>query len=127
MEEDFRAILLAASSITDRTGTRINFGASPQGTALPAIVLNTIDDGTGYTHAGSDLLYQGRVQLDCYGETYAAAKLLSRAVLAVLTGYIGGNFTGIFLDAARDSREGGSNEVARPSRVSMDFITNWSE
>ena len=128
MEEAFRAILLATSGVTSiATSGRINFGSHPQGAAYPAIVLNTIDDSGGHTLTGADGLAVGRVQVDCYADIYGAAKLLSRAALAALNAYQGGNFSGIFHAGSRDGREGGSNEADRPYRVSLDFITNWRD
>ena len=125
MEEDFRALLLAATAVTDICGTRINFGAHPQGQDLPAIVLNTVSDNNGHDLQGSDGLFQGRVQADCYATTYGAAKLLSRAVRDALEGHQDSNFSGVFIAGSRDGREGGTNEADRPFRVSLDFLTNW--
>jgi hypothetical protein len=128
MEEEFRAILTAATAVTNiAPSSRINFGEHPQGAAFPAIVLNTIGDNAGQTLKGSDELSIGRVQVDCYAMTYGAAKLLSRAALAALDTYRGGDFLAIFHVGTRDTREGGSNEAERPYRVSLDFITNWSD
>ena len=128
MEIEFRAILLASSGVTSLApSSRINFGATPQGQPLPAIVLNTISDNGGHTLTGTDGLSVGRVQVDCYGDTYGAAKGLSQAAIAALDAYRGGNFSGIFHAASRDGREGGSNEADRPYRVSLDFITNWRD
>jgi len=125
MEEALRAILLATSGVTALVGTRVNWGGHPQGLALPAIVLTVISDNLGHRLNGPDGLAQGRVQVDCYAGTYGAAKLLSRAVLAALDSYRGGNFSGVFHAGSRDGREGGTNEADRPFRVSIDFMTNW--
>ena len=126
MEEAFRAILHAASGVTNLApASRINFGGHPQGKPLPAIVLSVIGDNGGHTLKGADGLSVGRVQVDCYGDTYSGAKALSRAALTALDAYRGGSFSSIFHDGSRDSREGGSNEADRPYRVSLDFITNW--
>ena len=126
MEEEFRAILLASTAVTGIVGIRINWGAHPQGSAMPAIVLTTISANNGHTMASPDMLQESRVQVDCDGMTYGATKALSRAVLATLDGYEGGNFQGIFHAGTRDGREGGANEADRPFRVSMDFMTHWS-
>ncbi len=125
MEEEFRALLLAATAVTDLCGSRINFGAHPQGQPWPAIVLNTISDNSGHDLKGPDGLQSGRVQVDCYAEAYGGAKLLSRAVRAVLDGHTDANFSGVFVAGSRDGREGGTNEADRPFRVSLDFLTNW--
>lgn len=126
MEQELRAILLASSGVTALApAARINWGAHPQGAALPALVLNVISDAEGYHLKGRDGLSQGRVQVDAYAETYAQAKQLSRAVRAALSGYRGGGFRLVEHVATRDSREGGSNEADRPYRVSLDFLTHW--
>lgn len=125
MEEAFRAILMASASVTVLTGTRINWGAHPQGQPLPAIVLTVVDDGEGHTYLGPDGLSRGRVQVDCYGSTYMDAKAVARAVRTVLDGYRGGSFSGVFHAASRESREGGTDEADRPFRCSLDFMTNW--
>ena len=125
MEEELRAFLLGTTAVTDICGQRINFGAHPQGKPLPAIVLNVIGDNEGHTLEGPDGLSQGRVQVDCYAKTIGAAKLLSRAARVALDGYRGGGFSGVFHAGTRDGREGGTNEAARPFRVSLDFLTNW--
>lgn len=125
MEEEFRAFLLGTASVTNICGTRIDFGEYPQGQDSPLIVLNTISDTNGHDLKGPDGLQTGRVQVDCYGSTYGAAKLLSRAVKAALDGYLGGNFSGVFHEGTRDAHEGGTNENDSPFRVSMDFLTNW--
>jgi len=124
MEQELRAILLAASSITDVVGNRINWGSIPQGQPYPSVAMHVIDEVTESTMTGPDGLFQGRVQIDCYALTYSQSKILARAIIAVLDGYRGGVFSGIFLASARDSRESGTNEADRPFRVSLDFATN---
>ena len=126
MEEQIVALLLASSGVTALCGNRINFGANAQGAAYPRIVMWTIGDAEGHNLQGPDGHSVGRVQVDCYGATYASAKQLSRAVRAVLDGYSGGGLQGVFLAGTRDTREGGSNEAERPFRVSLDFITHFN-
>jgi len=125
MEEELRALLRDAPNVADLCGDRVNFGSHPQGKPFPAIVLNVFGDGEGHTLKGRDGLAIERVQVDCYGETYGAAKLLSRAVSDLLDGYRGGGFRGVFKLNSRDGREGGSNEAERPFFVKIDFKTNW--
>jgi hypothetical protein len=124
MEEQLRAILLAASSVTDIVGNRINWGSIPQGQNYPGVAMHVIDEISESTITGPDGLLQGRVQIDCYALTYAQSKVLARAIIATLDGFRGGIFSGIFLASARDSRESGTNEADRPFRVSLDFATN---
>lgn len=124
MEEEFRAILLGASAVTDICSNRVNFGANPQGSGHPSIVLNTIS-GFESVHMNGTGPFEGRVQVDCYADTYGAANGLSRAVMGALHFYRGGGFLMIANDAVRDTREGGSNEADRPYRSSLDFTLTW--
>lgn len=123
MEEAFRALLVAA--LPSIGATRINWGAHPQGLARPALVVNVVSGADGMTMQGPDGLLMARVQVDCYADSYTAAKTVSRTVIAALNGHRGGGFRGVFHASTRDGREGGSNEADRPYRVSLDFMVNW--
>jgi len=151
VEEEFRAVILQAvtpvfwtlageplewtvggqplqwnvGTVTRLVGQRISWGAQPQGLGAPYIVLQRISGAEGYTTSTRDGLEQARVQVDCWGATYAEAKTVSRAVVEALSGYSGGNFYGIFHAGSRDMREGGTNEAERLFRVSMDFMAHW--
>lgn len=132
MEEDLRALLLAAAGgdhVHLVEGLPINWLVHPQGEPLPAVVLNLIGGAEGYTMQGRDGLFRGAVQIDAYAHDLAQAVHLGREVEAVLSGYRGpgaaGVFGGIFLTATRMTREGGTNEAERPFRRSMDFDVNW--
>jgi len=124
MEEEFRTILLGTSAITAIVGTRINWGEHPQGEAFPAIVLNVVSGFEG-VHMNGTGPHDGRIQVDCYGLTFGAAKLVSRAVTDALHTYRGGGFLFIQQDSTRDSREGDTNEALRPYRTGLDFNITW--
>lgn len=124
MEQAFRTLLTGAVSVTALVPTAgINWGAAPQGSAPPAIVMNIVTDANGHTLQGVDGLSVGRVQVDCYGLTYASAKAVARAVRALLDGYRGGSFRAIMLEASRDTHDTGAAD--RPYRISLDFNTFW--
>ena len=125
MKEELRALLLDNAGVSGIVGTRVDWGARPQGAALPAVVLYTISETPGYHLTGADALDVARVQVDCLASKFAGATLLSRAVIAALGGYRGGGFRGVFHLSTRDDREGGANEADRPFRVSLDFNVNW--
>jgi len=123
MDEALFALLTGAAPIAALAGSRIYWGVTQQGTALPALVL-TIISGADTPHlTGTDGLWRYRVQIDCYGRDRPAARQLSRAVAGLLNGHSNGGFRGVFLDATRENFEGAT--VDRPSRISMDFIINW--
>ena len=126
MEEQLRALLLNDGGVSSHVANRVNFGTHPQGQPFPAVVLTTISDIEGYTLQGPNGVSEARVQVDCYAESYGAAKLLSRAVRSLLSGYQNGAFQGVFLAGSRDSREGGSNDAERPYRTSMDFMVQFT-
>lgn len=126
MEEVIRALLLNDEWIAHYAGNRVNFGSHPQGEPFPGIVLNTISDNGGYLIASPDGLNNARLQADCYAGTYGAAKLLSRAVVNLLSGHSGYEIQGVFHVGSRDGREGGTNEAERLFRVSLDFIITYT-
>lgn len=124
MEEQFWALLSGSAAVTARVpSSRIVWGVLPQGAALPGIVLNVIGNQDTAHLSDTDGLWRGRVQVDCYGLTYADAKRVARAVIDRLNGHADTNFRGVFLDAQRDDHETGATD--RPFRVSLDFITHW--
>jgi hypothetical protein len=126
MDEAFLALLTGSAAVTALVpALRINWGAHPQGTGSPYIVLTLVSDIEGLTYQGPDRLEQGRVQVDVYAPDYPAARIAGRAVKAALHGYRGGQFLLIEHAGSRASREGGTNEAERLHRVSMDFLTHW--
>ncbi|MCL4065341.1 DUF3168 domain-containing protein [Pseudomonas sp. GX19020] len=122
MEAALRAMLVADPSLPVKE--RINWGIHPQGTPLPALVLNVINDRDNSLHMqGTGGLWQGRVQIDCYGMTYTPAVELSKAVIKLLHGYRAGDFRLIQLDTRRDHHDTGAAD--RPYRIGLDFIINY--
>jgi hypothetical protein len=130
MEEAIIARLLGESGVAAIVTTRIFPGSRPQGSALPAIVLNRISGGPEYADDGEVGLEQARIQIDCWAATYGEAKLLARAVTACLSaveGTVGATvFQSIELDIERDLREGGSAAADYPYRTALDFLI-WAE
>ena len=126
MEELIRVQLLSTVAVTTLAGTRIDWGGNPQGTASPRICLWVISDSEGIAIDGPDGFSVGRIQVDCYGATYPAAKALARAVRAALDGFAGGDLQLVRLIGTRDTREGGTNEAERLFRVSLDFSTHYN-
>lgn len=128
MEDELRALLTASAAVTAVVPAgRINWGSHPQGAGKPYIVLTLIGGAEGLTQQGSDGLETGRAQIDCYGQTYGAAKTAARAVTKLLHGHRGYRFDLVQHVATRDSREGGTNEAERLFRVSLDFTMAWRE
>jgi hypothetical protein len=130
MEEALIARLLADTGVAAIAGARVFPGSRPQGAALPAVVLNRISGGPLYADDGEVGLEQARIQIDCWAESYAAAKLLARAVTASLSAFEGTvgatTFQFIELDIEQDLREGGGDAASYPFRTALDFLV-WAE
>lgn len=124
MEEALRTYLLAQSGIFGLVSTRAHWNIRPQGTALPALVLQVIDRSPAYAMDGNSALAETRVQVDCYGPSYSSAKLLARAVRDPLDGkrftQSSIRFEAFRLDE-RDLSEAGTTEGERIHRISLDF------
>lgn len=131
MEEALIARLLADAPVAAIAGTRVYPGARPQGSALPAIVVNTISGAPVYDDQGEAGLFSARVQVDAWATTYTAAKLLARAVKNCLSGFVGDQgaiaFRNVLVEVERDLRETGSNESQYEFRTGIDFIVWFKE
>ncbi|WP_065328178.1 tail completion protein gp17 [Tritonibacter mobilis] len=125
MHFELRAILRASAPVAALCANRVDWGARPQGDDYPAIALHQVGGTQGHTLQGTDGLFQGRVQVDCYALHYSEARTLAQAVKLTLDGYRQDGFRGVFLMEDRDTSERGSNEADRPCRVSLDFFVNW--
>lgn len=125
MEEALISKLLTDAGVAALVGARVYPVSRPQASPLPAIVLTTISSIPVYTDDGESGLEQSRVQIDCIGQSYADAKLTSRAVKASLSAFVGSvdgkEFQNILIDGERDFRESGSNVESYPFRTVIDF------
>jgi hypothetical protein len=130
MEEGVIAKLLATSGVTSLVSTRISPGRRPQAGALPSISVNSISGAPVYTDDGEAGLAYGRIEIDCWAETYSSAKAVARAVKAALSAFVGEaggiTFQYILMDAERDFSEGGGNAAEYLYRTNLDFIV-WFE
>ena len=68
-------------------GTRIYPSKLPQGVTLPAVVYQLIpSEGPLYTHDGDTGLDRGRVQFDCWADTFDAAIALHAELRSEISG-----------------------------------------
>lgn len=102
MEEALIAVLRTHAGLTALTSTRIEWGARAQGATSPYVVLYRIGGERGQHLQGPDGLVSSRVQVDCWGVRYGAAKAVARQVVAALNGYRGGDIRRVFIDTERD-------------------------
>ena len=130
MEAAIRTRLLATAGVTALVSQRVYGGSRPQGGALPDIVIHRVSGAPVYTDDGNSGLSSARIQVDCYGATYAAAKGVAAAVFDSLSAFVGTSggvtFQNVLLEAERDFREGGSNASEYLFSTQMDFEV-WFE
>lgn len=123
MEEALRAVLRGHAPITALVGSRVDWGVRPQAAGLPAICLTNINDApVNHTLDGAGPS-RARVQIDCFGASYASAKAVARAVRRRLDTYSDANLMGVFLAGARDLSDDG--DVTTIHGVSLDFFVNY--
>lgn len=124
MEDDLIALLRTAPAVTALVpATSINWRRHPQGAALPSIVLRVINDRPEYVVSDTTDFSSARVQIDCWALSYGAAKNVSRAVLARLSGYRAGIFHRVHLMGSRDTHD--PEVIGDPAGVQMDFEIDY--
>lgn len=98
MEQNLVGVLQAAGGITAALGSAgaIYPMELPEGAVLPALVYRVVG-GRGQPSFNTRGLYRARVEINCWGATYAAAVTLRAAVIAALDGYTGQNLSIQFL------------------------------
>lgn len=128
MQEALRAKLIADATVTSLVTSRIYWVTRPQNSSMPAIVLQTISDGRPQHLKGFDDLRDTRVQVDCWGTTYAQAKAMAEAVINAAVPESAGNgiiFNRAMVDAVDDGGEVVGTAFAY--RVRIDLIIWWQE
>jgi hypothetical protein len=127
MEEALTSLLLGDGRVASLAGNRVNWVRTPQNVKdYPRAVLQIILADVDMTNDGPSGLESARVQIDSYGETYVSAGALSKAILAVLSGYrgvvSGVRIHGGFVNSKRDLPVSDSGEVKHLFRRSADII-----
>lgn len=92
MDEALRDLLLGHAPISDVVGRRADWGVRPQGDALPAITLQRISGIPQMNLSGPAGWSRDRIQIECWGRTYKAAKDLALLIAGdggLLVGYRG--------------------------------------
>lgn len=111
MEEHLYTLLSGAVSFPIAWGTLGSDATLPR-----ASIFRT--SGVRDHHMGGLGNMETRVQIDCYGATYAEAITASRAIRGTLEGYQGGPIQGAFLQAVRDQFDDDADLL---HRVSLTF------
>jgi Protein of unknown function (DUF3168) len=129
MEEAFIARLLATPALSALIANRINWGERPKKEPLPGVTLLIVSPGRNYVHQGVDHLGNPRVQVDCYGASYAQAKAVARVVrdtLEVPATQAGIAFSQSLLEAERGPLIEDVGGGLKVHRISMDFFVWFS-
>jgi hypothetical protein len=129
MEEALVARLRSAAAVAARVAVfngrpTIDWVSRPDRSSLPALTIQGVDAARIYAHGGGLGLENKRVQFDCWGATYGAARLLARAVIAELETVktvAGTAFDAGFLVADRDMMAEDLGGGERVHRISLDF------
>jgi len=88
-ERALRDLLLATQDVAELVGDGIHPVHLPQGFRLPAVSYQRISGPRIRAHEGPSGLARPRIQVDCWAETYAAAKELARRVRQSVDGWRG--------------------------------------
>lgn len=126
MEEALRDLLLISAPIAAAVERRVDYGVRSQGAALPAITLHQISGNPTMLLAGPADWERDRVQIDCLGRTYKAARDLADAIggrRGLLVGYRGdhkGQRLRTFVMGSRSDND--SDSVGPVFRASIDVM-----
>jgi hypothetical protein len=129
MQADLIARLLADPALTGIAGQSVFWARRPQGILPPLVLLRMVSSVPALIMQGEGPVEQSRVQIDCYAQTYAAARAMAAAVKARLGGYSGvvgaTRFQGVFRVTEMDMTEGGETDPDRVMRVMLEFMVSW--
>lgn len=122
---DFQGALRAR--LTGLAGGRVYWVDRPQAAALPSITLQTISDPRPQHLKGFEELRPTRVQVDCWADTYSAAKSLMEQVIAAAVPESTSNgirFDRAMVESVQDLGE--RTETKFIHRQTADFIFHWA-
>lgn len=117
MEEHLYTLLSGAASFP------VSWGTLGSGTDTPRAAMYRTS-GLRDMHTQGLGLMEARVQIDCYGATYAEAIGASRTIRTALEGYAGGPILGAFLEAIRDQF---TDDAQLLHRVSLTFSITYRD
>ena len=109
--------------LSDAVSFPVAWGAMGDGTGTPRASVYRVG-GLRDMHLQGKGLMQGRLQIDCYGKTWAEANGAGDDIRAALEGYRGGPVQGAFLEAIRDGFEGDAQLL---QRVSLTFSVTYAD
>lgn len=87
---DLQSAIISRLGGTSRTkaivGVRVSWRKREQGSALPAVVLDTVSEARPQHLDGFDAMRTARVQAACLATTFGGSRALAEAVIADLVG-----------------------------------------
>jgi len=104
-------------------GFAVAWGELGADTSLPRAAIYRLSGTPQQLLTGPGLM-QGRIQVDCYGASYAQANGAEKAVRAALEYYQSGAIQGVFLEAVRDLTD---DDAGLLHRVSLTFAITYRE
>lgn len=105
MEEALRALMKADPGIVTACSAKVEWGAQPQDAVAPFITLHRISGGRAVTLTSLAGCDEARVQVECWGPTYLAAKTAARAAVSLLSGYRSATFRRVVIDSESDDHD----------------------
>lgn len=128
MEADLIAYMLASSALTALVSTRIWPVSRPSNSALPAITVTRISGSPEYADDGEIGVENARVQVDCWGTSYASVAAVADAVtnrMSAAADVVQGSttFVLVMVDDRRDMRESGTDLAEYLYRTLVDLTT----
>lgn len=138
VEVELRAIILAAPAVLALMADRAYPVILPQKPELPALTYQRISGGTRVSsHAGDTGLALARIQIDCWAQTYLAAKDLAATVRKTLQagnrqlakGAVPAGSTGVIrkVDVTLDRDDYEDGDVIKLYRAGFDVLTWFKE
>lgn len=123
MQADLLSRLLGATG----AGQRVSWVDRPQLSSLPAITLQTINEGRAQRLSGFEELQESTVQLDVWGDSYGAVQAASDAAIAAVVPAVtagGTAFARTFISRLGDFAE--PTDTKTIFRKSMDLVLHHS-
>jgi hypothetical protein len=128
MERALYTRLSTYAPLTALVSTKIEPLIMPQGTVPPYITYTVISKPSTYSHSGKNRTVRARVQISCYGTTYASAKGVAAQVKAAMESWTSATVKRAFHENDFDSHiakeeKGGVDLYHLP----VDFFVNYYE
>lgn len=128
IEPGIVALTLADAATAALIGTRIYPLLLPDDCPLPAVSYHLISTVDSYTLDGPLSLVQVRLQIDCWGTSYADARAAAQVLKKLLNGYTGTLPNGVAVEnIVRDGEQSGFDSGPRSYYVQTDWMIWFTE